>query len=321
MINIKQIQLNELQTYQSDLFQYSVFNSVNWLSIYQDAILIYGLFNSNNEFIGSFFLYKQTNKGITILSNPPFTPSCGLYFNNPSQSITSTYSFNKKVNHEIAHFINKQNASIKIFSLPTNYIDTQDFFWLNYKVIPNYTYHINLSSDIEAIFSNFSSERKKSIRKAIKDEIVVKKTDNYQLVLDLVLKTFNRKQKKLNAYFLNKILFDFANDTNSFAFVAFKNNIPIACTFCVYDDQRAYYLLGGYDNANKHHGAGPLCMYNSIDYAKQIKLPVFDFEGSMLPEVEKYFRDFGGVLTPYYTINKANRIIEIILKFIKPNIF
>jgi hypothetical protein len=62
-------------------------------------------------------------------------------------------------------------------------------------------------------------------------------------------------------------------------------------------------------------------MYNSIEYAKQIKMPVFDFEGSMLPEVEKYFRDFGGVLTPYYTINKANRIIEIILKFIKPNIF
>ena len=321
MVNIKQIQINEICNFKSYIVNSSVFNSKDWLKIYADKILIFGIFNYNDEFIGSFFLYQQTIKGISIISNPPFSPSCGLFFINPSENIVSKYSFDKKVLTEIAVFINNQNAIIKTFSLPTNFIDTQPFFWLNYKVIPNYTYHINLKDDLNVIYENFSIERKKNIRKALKDEIIVKKADDFNTVQQLVLKTFLRKEKKVNSYYLHKILFEFANSNNSYAFIAYQNNIPIATTFCVFDNDRAYYLLGGYDNQIKHNGAGPLCMFKSIEHAKELNLKVFDFEGSMLPEVERYFRDFGGKLIPYYTLNKANKFIEILLKFKKPNIF
>ena len=80
-------------------------------------------------------------------------------------------------------------------------------------------------------------------------------------------------------------------------------------------------MLGGYDNESKQHGAGALCIYNSILKSKQLNLSLFDFEGSMIKEVEKYFRSFGGELVPYYTVNKAKLIFEIILKFIKRELF
>ena len=122
MVNIKQIQINEIYNFKSYMVNSSVFNSKDWLKIYGDKILIFGIFNYNDEFIGSFFLYQQTKKGISIITNPPFSPSCGLFFINPSKNIASKYSFDKKVLNEIAVFINNQNALIKTFSLPTNFI-------------------------------------------------------------------------------------------------------------------------------------------------------------------------------------------------------
>jgi endo-alpha-1,4-polygalactosaminidase (GH114 family) len=45
-------------------------------------------------------------------------------------------------------------------------------------------------------------------------------------------------------------------------------------------------------------------MWKSILKAKQMNLKIFDFEGSMLPNVERYFREFGGNLVPYYSCEK-----------------
>ena len=56
-------------------------------------------------------------------------------------------------------------------------------------------------------------------------------------------------------------------------------------------------------------------MWQSILHAKKLGIEVFDFEGSMLVEVEKYFREFGGELVPYYTVNKAGLPIEMLMKF------
>jgi hypothetical protein len=32
---------------------------------------------------------------------------------------------------------------------------------------------------------------------------------------------------------------------------------------------------------------------------------VFNFEGSMLPGVERFFREFGAIQTPYFTITRG----------------
>ena len=43
---------------------------------------------------------------------------------------------------------------------------------------------------------------------------------------------------------------------------------------------------------------------------------IFDFEGSMQPGIEKYFREFGGDLVPYAAIEKSSFLMTL-LKAIK----
>ena len=44
-------------------------------------------------------------------------------------------------------------------------------------------------------------------------------------------------------------------------------------------------------------------MWHTIKFtAINLKLPEFDFEGSMIPAVEQFYRKFGATLTPTYTV-------------------
>lgn len=206
-------------------------------------------------------------------------------------------------------------------SLPPEIVDTQIYFWNRYKVIPNYTYQLDLNLNEEVIFNKFSSDRRNLIRKAKKDNVEIRRIYDMTIIKDIVLNSFERKKINLDIEFLNNILLNFSNSKNSVAFVAYLNNKPSACSFSIYHKDISYYLLGGYNSQNSHPGAGSLCIFESIKYLKKIGVKKFDFEGSMLKEIERYFREFGGELIPYYTINKAPFIIECGLKLLKRNSF
>ena len=79
---------------------------------------------------------------------------------------------------------------------------------------------------------------------------------------------------------------------------------PLGAVWIAWDEKRAYYLLGGYDQSGKSNNAVALAMWRAIQFtANDLKLPEFDFEGSMIPAIERFFRKFGGTLTPTYTLH------------------
>lgn len=94
----------------------------------------------------------------------------------------------------------------------------------------------------------------------------------------------------------------------------------IAVNFLVYDDNTVYYLMGGIDPSKKDLGAMDAIQYESIKFALQSGRR-FDFEGSMIESIEKYFRSFGAIQTPYFSISKTNSKLLKIRKLIKEFLF
>ncbi len=298
------------------------FNAFEWQQkVHGQNLIVYGIFDEDEQLIGAFHLYISKKLWFTFIRTPHYMPHIGLAYINRTQNEASTLSFNKKIIELVCSFMQSLPFGVISVALPPSIIDTQPFFWNKFKVIPNYTYRINLNLNETEIEKRFSPEHRNSIKKANKDGVEVYVCTDYSIVKKVILKTFQQKNEAVSIENIDNILFKIANSTNSFAYTASFNNEVIAATFCFYDHNCCYYLLGGYDSDSKQHGAGALCIYNSILKAKQLNLPVFDFEGSMIKEVEKYFRSFGGELVPYYTINKAKLIFEIILKFIKRELF
>ena len=76
-----------------------------------------------------------------------------------------------------------------------------------------------------------------------------------------------------------------------------------AVAYIVWDEHAAYYLLGGSDPDLRTSGAASLLMWEAIMRARRVT-DVFDFEGSMLKPVERFFRAFGARQTPYLNVSR-----------------
>lgn len=299
-----------------------VFTSVSWMNIFSENLVFCGIFDNNTRIVAVFYYYSTKLTGIPYLHSLPFTPYNGFVSKPNSKNFASHQGEMKRIMGVIASYFDKHSSkSIIKIAFPPECIDMQAFIWQKFKVIPNYTYRISLSQTMEEIYAKMTTERRNDIKKAIKDGVTVEKCTDHNIVKGLVEKTFGRKSMSVNQHFLQKVLFEYANVDNTFAFVSYLNGDPIACVFCIFDHHAAYYLLGGYDNKKKHGGAGALALWNAIQHSKSLNLDTFDFEGSMIVPIEKYFRGFGGDITPYYVINKANLILEMGLKFVKREFF
>jgi len=321
-MKIEKLSKSDKNRYEEMALKYgTIFNTLSWLKLFEDSVQIYGIYDKGNNLIGGFHLYKQKKFGLTIYRNPPFTPYVGPFLEIKAKNPVAVMDTWKRALSLMADFIETLPYSVISIFLNKDIVDTQPFIWRKFKVIPGYTYVLDLNRSIQDIRKGMSNERRKNINKGLKDGLTVKQINDFEVVKSLVVKTFSRQEKKINEYYLDKILFNFADNTNSFAYVTFRDANPIATSFCVYDKDTAYYLLGGYDYKNKHHGAGALAVWESIKHAKELGLKYFDFEGSMIPQIERYFRGFGGKLTPYYRINKARLPLEILLKFYKRELF
>ena len=299
----------------------AIFNRPSWLKIFNDKIQIYGIYDEGNNLIGGFQLYKQKKFGLTIYRNPPLTPTMGPFLQIQTKNPVKVMNTWKEILYLMANIFENLPYSIISISLNKDIVDTQPFIWKKFKVIPGYTYIIDLDKSIEDISKEMSVKRRSNVNKALRDGLIVEYSDNLEIVKSLVIKTFLRQKKKINQYYLNKVLFEFANKDNSFSFISFQNKKPSAAIFCVYDKNTAYNLLSGYDSKNSHNGAGALAVWEAIKFAKKLGIKYFDFEGSMVPQIEIFFRGFGGKMVPYYRINKAKLPLEILLKFYRRELF
>lgn len=293
----------------------SVFNTKQWLSLFGGDLVNYGIYNGN-EIIAVFFILKIKLRGfIDVYGTPFFTPDNGLIINNEYTTLFKRNSTNKKILTVLADFINHQKLHYLQFKLPDTILDMQPFIWLNLNVRVVYSYLLDLSLTEQEIYHNMDTTRRHDMTKAIRENIDARLITDYNIIRELIIKTFNRQNAKIRLDYVDKILLNFANNVNSYSYVSYFNGKPAAGVFIVYDKQRAYCLLSGYDDKNEHRGAGVLAHYNAIKHAKELGVQIFDFEGSMLRPVENFYRGFGGKLVPKFVISKQSRLFSLLSMF------
>ena len=300
----------------------NIFNTYSWLKLFGEKLVLFAIESGSGEIMGGLALFRENRLGLAYYRNPPYTPYAGPFVRIRAQNYAEKLHEWKKILSALAEHLLRVNSSLISFTLNPGIIDTQPFIWSKFKVNPRYTYILDLTMDINEIQKNMSSERRNEIRNAIKDGLIVRRIDEPGIIKGLIKKTFARQNKALpHEKYLDKILFDFATPDNSFLFACFCDDKPTSGVFVVHDKHSAYLLLSGYDSETKHRGAGTYTLFEAIKYAQQLGLRYFDFEGSMVPNIEFFYRGFGGKLTPVFRISRATLILELFLKFFRREIF
>ena len=300
----------------------TVFNRVEWVRMFGEDVQILGVYNRSNELIGGLTFRIKRKLGLKMLMAQPLSPATGPFYSPVAVSGIKRAEEARSVVEALAAYIDAEKFAVVSIPLSPCINDVLPFVWKDYKVVPRYTYRVNLrDASIDEIFKQMSGDTKNVIRKANKDGVRCERVFNMSDVFALIKKTFGRQKIEFSESLYKRILCEFATDRNSAAFVSYLHDRPSASVFTVRDKRTCYYLMGGYDCENKHNGAGPLALYSAILQAKEDGCDTFDFEGSIVPQIEKYFRGFGGTLTPYFVVNKAWLPSEVLLKPFKRRMF
>ena len=197
------------------------------------------------------------------------------------------------------------------FSFPADFKDMRPFIWEKIRVKPQYTYKIDLTKPLEELFDNLSSSARANIKKARTMGFIVKPAINRNHLIQMVDNTFERQSEKYHRNILEESISSDRLDESRLILATYDNETPLAANFVLYDQNNAFYLIGGYDHKQKHRGAMALSMWQAIELCHEKGIKSFDFQGSMIPDIEKFFRSFGGSLQTYFRVTSVSKGIQI----------
>ena len=90
-----------------------------------------------------------------------------------------------------------------------------------------------------------------------------------------------------------------------------QRGLAVSALYMTWDSRFAYYNIGCSHPDHTTTGAMSLLMWTAIQHAGLVT-KAFNFEGSMIASVERFFRGFGGIQTPYFQVSRtSSKILKI----------
>ncbi len=252
-------------------------------------------------------------KDFIKLTQPQLTQFLGPWFKLESGKYTRILSRQKKLLKSLL----VQLPRFDIYSQNWHYSITNwlPFYWEGFSQTTRYTYVLPDLTDLNKIWSGFQENIRREIRKSIKRyNLQVVEDVDLDIFLNLHKKVFNRQGKSLPypESYVRRLDDECMRRKCRKIFTAEDSQGRYyASVYIVWDQNSAYYLMGGSDPLLRNSGAMSLCMWHAIRFAAKVTKK-FDFEGSMLESVERYFRAFGAIQTPYFHVEKvSSKMLEL----------
>jgi hypothetical protein len=276
------------------------------------------LVEEGSKIVASMPYYKSYNKfGMLLILNAPESQFLGPWISELNLGHSKKLSLEKKYFDDLitqlpkySHFEQKWHYKNKNW-LP--------FYWRGFDQTTNYTYKLLNITDLDAIWSGLNSNIKGDIRKATNRYNLNVRTDlGVDEFLDLTSKTYERQGMDLpHSRDLIKRLDDACRINNARRIFIAEDELGQyhAGAYVIWDNDCAYYLMGGADPKLRTSGAMSLCMWEAIKYSSEVSR-TFDFEGSMIESIEKFFRSFGAIQVPYFAISRTPSKLISIRRFI-----
>ena len=243
-----------------------------------------------------------------VISMPDYTQTMGPWFAPEAEDTkyTTVLGHRQMLCKAFTDELKKNPVFLQNFNYQIT--DWLPFYWAGFKQTTRYTYLLEDIGNKEIIREGMSVHTRRNINKAKeKHQVMVRKgipADDFLAILD---KTFQRQRKKnYQSSKTLKRLIDVCRQRGQgdlWGGYDASGNLH-AAVFIVWQESSAYYLAGGGDPAYRDSGAHSLVLWEAMQYVSD-KSKVFDFEGSMIPGVERFFREFGAIQKPFFTITKG----------------
>jgi hypothetical protein len=250
---------------------------------------------------------RRRRLGMTALTQPPLTQTLGPWVRLPADAgharrLTVEMELMERLIRGLPRFDRfQQQFSHRV----TNWLP---FHWAGFGATVRYTYRIEDLSDLDAVLAGARPNVRRFIRKAA-GLVEVRDDLGLDRFLELNAATFRRRGMAVPFDEALVRRLDEAcarRGRRRILFAVDAGGRVHAAEYVVWDARATYALMSGIDPGVRDSGAGTLLKWEAIRHAATVSA-AFDFEGSIVPSIERFVRAFGGRQTPYLAVSKSGR--------------
>lgn len=281
-----------------DWWMDAVCGEENW-----DVILI----KSSGQVIAALPYYFERKKNGIIISQPALTQKNGIWIKYPEhQKLNTKYHYERNITKDIIEQLEKLDLIFYGQNFDYLFANWLPFYWSGFNQCTRYTYVIEGIDDLKNIYDNFESNLRRNINNAGK-LVKVKEDLSIEEFYKINEMTFKRQNMGIpySLEFIKTLDSACSEHKCRKTFYAEDGMGRIhAAVYIVCDENSAYYLMGGANPKLRKSEATSLLMWEAIKHSSNITKK-FDFEGSMIEPIEKFFISFGAVQKSYFSISKG----------------
>jgi hypothetical protein len=280
----------------------SIFQQPWWLNAVAPGEWSVVVAEHGGRVVGRLPYVKKSRRGLDFLRMPALTQTLGPWIEKKEAKYPKILAWQKDVMAELIGKLPKFDSFQQNFHYEiTNWLP---FYWHGFRQTTRYTYVLSDISDADKVWAGFLENIRREIKKAAKQ--VCLRTDlGIHRFLEVNEKTFSRQGMGLpySPDLVHRIDRACGDENRKIFFAEDASGRIHAAIYIIWDERSAYYLMGGGDPELRNSGATSLLMWEAIQFASRVTQK-FDFEGSMVEPIERFFRAFGGVQMPYFSISK-----------------
>ena len=267
----------------------AVCEDVSW-----DAIVV----SDEEENVRGAWAFARTRlSGFDAIVLPPLTQFTGIWLN-----IDQSLPHHKQEvqRQDILAALEKKLPKTPILELKLHWPlqDWAPFYWAGYKQETRYTFRFP-EPDTDLILNSVSKSFRRNYRSASR-KFTIRLSEDLDEFQQLIEKVFDIRDDRMP--------FDKNTVLSAYRALKEKEQCAIYCAdsaegsaraaiMTIWDNTTTYYILGGRVSSNTQNATNLLLIRAIADAAERGH--AFDFEGSMIEGVHKFFQSFGAQMQPY----------------------
>lgn len=304
--------------------QDNLFSKSCWLSAISKAVFaecrIVSV-SSGEELKAGVAIFILKKSFVEIIRQPVLTPHTSIILppengRQPSKVITE----NLDMMTLLASFLEKEKfAYVSIVNMPT-VKDMRSFMRRGWRVTPQYTYLLDLT-DLDKLRNSFSKSLRRRIQKCETGGFNSYSEDNIEKFLSLYELTYKRQMINLpiETDRLRELYIEIKKHNSvKLFFVEIEDGTVASAEMIVYSNKlMTHNLAAGADPAHYKTGAVSYLLWYIFKELNAEGVKCYDFVGANIDKIEDFKRSFGGELTPYFSVARANSKLLRLVKLIK----
>ncbi len=285
-------------------FDLPIFYQAIWFESFDDDAWDLVLSGDVNDPKGLWVFAKRKKMGFTKITQMWLNPYGGPWLFHPKdQKEYAKLSFEKKVIEELYAKLPKHDAiACNLYPSIQNHLP---FKWLCFEQTTQYTYLLDLKLSEEDLRAGFNGNIRRELNKAAKNDLKLIEGDSLEDLHRLKLIDYKQKGKEVGYSFeaFEKRFQPILNAGKAKLLYIEQAGQIVSGILLLWDAHQAYYLVGATDPTKKGSGTFSYLIFQAILEAQK-HVDVFNFEGSVIEPIEKFFRSFGSRQQPYHILSK-----------------